>query len=221
MDDDDQALIESIYGTALTPERFDELIAHWTQRVGRVLATEHYAGPQLESHLQTALEINDRLVQPEAIDSAQPTIRLARDGTVTQRNDAAALAYGIANGAHLDRLPLDSHTLQQLRTGVEGVGSLREASGLLIGQHTDDDRSIVLALQQTDLGLVVRTTDFVWPAHMDELLRDAFQFTEAELRVATLLAEGLNPSQVAASRSTSLVTVRAQMRSVYCENQCA
>ena len=62
--------------------------------------------------------------------------------------------------------------------------------------------------------VVVRGTDRA-PEHAKQLLRTAFRLTEAEAEVAMLLADGLLPEAIAASRGVSLGTVRTQIKAMH------
>ena len=227
--------LEKLYGAALKPERFDDLLQHWVAQISganwrRFLGEFRAEGVDggVDDHLKHALEVAEQSARIWRESAAHddrfsiehdphPAFVLSPDGRIVELNDAARKVYGMDHPEHFEALPYDAATvswvLAQCRGGVEKAAVQAERAGgagfvTLLVHAADEQR------------FTVRTTELVWSQGLQGLLTDTFEFTGAEVQVTRLLVEGASVAQAAEVRSTSVATVRSQVRSILEKTHC-
>ena len=133
---------------------------------------------------------------------------------------------GLAAGQGLDALPISP----------EGADDLGRAVGRLITGNSGATTAILrtrtgrdgriglfhLRMVRTDTAaphVLVVSSELHWPEGFDDLLRSAFEFTEAETDVVRGLAEGRSLVEIAERRGRSLATLRTQLKSVMAKTE--
>ena len=159
----------------------------------------------------------------------QAVVMIGRNGTVWFQNEAAKRLLGaqpdilVQDGALQCPAQADQEALDELiaslpwsveddpeRTRVLKLGS-GTAGLILVG------RALVPAADSgSRVGMIVmHRVEEPEMRHTPALLRDAFSLTRAEAAVATMIAGGNTPAEIARHRNVSVETIRAQLRVLY------
>ncbi|MEE4384061.1 MAG: alpha/beta fold hydrolase [Pseudomonadales bacterium] len=229
------ALVDALYGVALEPARYDELVEYWQ---GALARAESGAAPrradlerEARAHLGRAAQILETLGSSDALPpspqqrvdaEAQATLAVHADGRIAAVNAAARSHYRVEEGDPLTALPLTDHAAAELTRAVRvraGTGPRAEPE-LLRLDRSRGDGVLVLTVTRWDAAdgtplVLLRSTDFLWPEGLTPLVARSFGLTEAESEVVRLIVEGASVEEVARLRSRSLATVRSQIRSIY------
>lgn len=228
--------LDRLYGVAMEPERFEELINVWQDRIDHAVGEGRLASEadirHLNSHLLRASRLLELVTEQDAlfpqplqekIEAEQHAI-VALDGSarIAARNSAAVKLYGEEGDRSLTSLPFDRDTISHIHNQCLSLASAGQETPpmLLRGYHEKEDRPTLLSLSRWQTGsgrqmLLVRTLDLMWNDRLSEIIGETFALTGAEIEVMKLLAEGKSPSQIAELRTASLATVRTQIRSLY------
>ncbi len=224
-------LVEQLYETSLEPERLDELIAAWDERIGAsdpdsAVELRLLAERDVIPHLARALAILDRITVAEAqrvqavlagVESAAMVI--GTFGIVIAANQPAQVAHGLFPGDTISNASSNPVTLEILDrmdtlltrgSGAEAVVCLRSP---------DTDRLVVLHLRtiEAERGtrqLLAITSECIWPERLSVLLADAFDLTAAEISVLRAVTAGDTVAQIAARAGRSQGTVRTQVHAL-------
>ena len=228
--------LDRLYGVAMEPERFTELVDIWHRRIELAHARGSHAGQEDLDHLASHLVRADRLLDlavdredvfPRPLQQkleAEPHPMLAFDlaGTIVATNRAAVRQFGECEGQSVSQLPFDAETRDALSRIARGHSDRQRGHGARLVRAIDErsDQPALLSLASWDTAggrsvLLLKQVDFKWSDHLSDLIRDAFGLTEAETSVMRLMAEGLPPAEIARERSASLATVRTQIRAIY------
>lgn len=235
--DERGALVDALYGVALEPARYDELVEYWQ---GALARAESGAAPrradlgqEARAHLGRAARILETLGSANALPpspqqrvdaEAQATLAVDADGHIVAVNPAARSHYRVEEGAPLAALPLTDHAAAELtravRARVANAARADTEPELLRLDRTRGDGVLVLTVTRWDAAdgtalVLLRSTDFLWPEGLTPLVARSFGLTEAESEVVRLIVEGASVEEVARLRSRSLATVRSQIRSIY------
>ncbi len=231
----EQGVIERLYDVAVDPTRYEELLDQWEALIApQRLAANLSASPtlgldQLAGHVQRADLVLDRVILSGEADT--PAALLARidrnaafavDGTMTAVavNTAAASVLGITQGGRVADLALAEGEAAELVRQIDGLlRSNRAIPAVLRSRSARTDRIIVFTLRvvrpETAAPFVLAiSSELTWPAGFSEMLRNAFDLTQAEAEVMQALAEGQPLVQIAEQRGRSVETVRAQLKSL-------
>jgi DNA-binding CsgD family transcriptional regulator len=231
----EQGVIERLYDVAVDPSRYEELLDQWEaliapQRLAANLSSSPALGlDQLAGHVQRADQVLDRVIRSGDADT--PAALLARidrnaafavDGSLTAVavNTAASSVLGITQGAPVADLALAADEGPALARQIDRL--LRSNSAIpvvLRSRAARTDRIIVFTLRvvrpETAAPFVLAiSSELIWPPGFGEMLRNAFDLTQAEAEVMQALAEGQPLVQIAEQRSRSVETVRAQLKSL-------
>lgn len=228
--------LDRLYGVAMEPERFEELIGVWQVRIDQAIGEGRLASEEdlhhLNSHLARAGRLldlvteQDRLFPQPLLEKieAEPhaIVAIDKNARIAARNSAAIKLYGEDGSDGLDSLPFDGETLGFIRNRCVDLakGGHDEKPVLLRGFHRLEGRPTLLSISTWQTGggrslLLLRSLDFTWNERLSTIIRDVFALTEAETSVMQLLAEGNTPGSIAEIRGASLATVRTQIRSLY------
>lgn len=228
---DRAGLIHAIYRIALEPQSYDVFMDHWNDHVGRAIdelnnLQDHAAfddGEMLD-HFHTALGILEELGRRPSTplhegDGAR--ILLDSGGRAVWYNGEAARTFGLSRNAGLEALePHLAHckTLRKLVSALDAGDEDSAADHCLLRLVGPAGDGYLLARRIRDRNgqprVLIEPLLGDWPPELDRLLADAFALTEAEIRVAAGLAEGLTATALAQRRGVSVLTVRAQIRAL-------
>lgn len=228
--------LDRLYGVAMEPERFEELVGVWQDRIDQALAEGRLASEDdlyhLNSHLARASHLlglvteQDNLFPQPLLEKIEaephPIIAVDNKARISARNSAAIRLYGEGNSDGLHSLPFDDETIAFIRKNCLDLttGQREEKPKLRRAFHQEHDRPILLSISKWQTGggrsmLLIRSLDFSWNERLSAVISEVFALTDAETSVMQLLAEGNSPGAIAEIRGASLATVRTQIRSLY------
>jgi DNA-binding CsgD family transcriptional regulator len=216
------------------PRRFMTMLDMWGERL---LSLGSADGAQLSQQLETLLEtaapqmvaagaasmlvseLPSRLAQ-----ELRPAAAFGIGGVAIAANATAKTRLALSTGVRLadrvfhedDRIRLQNF----MRAARDCDAPGRPRPHAVLALVTEDGRSALAELtaeRAADTGdviVVLKGLDLsVSPAAFDALA-EIYQLTEAETLIAELASDGLNPSEIAARRRTSVETVRTQIKSL-------
>ena len=229
--------LDTLYGVALEPERFDELVECWSERLAdAIVADDGNAGERaynLSEHVRRAEALIDLTISQEANlpksigqrlhAEVHAAFAVDRDGIVRGANDSASSLYAIREKQPLSTLPFDEEAIAELANYAAMLGSPEGhpvGPAIVRAYRSGTDSAVILSLNSwtTASGrrlLIAKSVDFNWPDRLSEPVQRAFALTDAEMAVMKLLAEGNGAPAIARMRKASVLTVRAQIRSIY------
>ncbi len=230
-------VIDRLYEVAVDPTRYETLLDHWEEMIAprRAVANDD-TSPDLrigtfEGHFRRAdTVLNDVLggASGEATDPAHLLGQIDRAAgfvvdrsmTVTHVNAAAALTLGVTRGAPVAALALGPGEAEVLARQIARMLIGNTAEPTVIRVRSDRaDRMILMHLRPVRpvrgaAFVIALASELGWPEGYTEMLRSAFDLTEAEGQVMRALAEGAPLAQIATDRGRSIETIRAQIKSV-------
>ncbi len=225
-------IIDRIYDVAVDPARYEGMLDVWEQRLSSLRMSPDAAvsgripiDAELQTHLDRATVFLQRLddarpdVDRSLLDLDVRAAFLVDDRlNVLQTNRAAYNALRLRDGDTLDRLPLFPEDVATLRAGIRRMLGSKTGEPLLLRfVSAVSERSVVFHIarqRQTEERkqlVLVRTTEFGWPNHLSQSMRDAFQLTPAEVEVVRELAEGLSLREIAKRQKRSIETVKTHL----------
>ncbi|WP_168733037.1 LuxR C-terminal-related transcriptional regulator [Aliigemmobacter aestuarii] len=227
-------IVDRLYDVALDPIRLEELLEVWEGRIGplRVGTLERAVpleDPEIEAHTARATVFLDRFeatredgAYRSVLEDIPRSAAFLSDGgsRIVAANRAARLAFAVDEGAPLADLPFDPDDIATLRDVIlkvaggwaEKVITLRIRSLVTGGpvivrvSPVESDRTAPLAL--------ILSTELVWPEGFEQIVREAFGLTMAEVEIVQAITLGLPLKDIAEARGRSVETVRTQLRSI-------
>ena len=154
---DESEIIQSVYAVTVDPERYDDLVVTWVEKLSTALFAyqddpENADSKAFNEHVERATKVISLLAASRSDDlpikstrltdsfpDAQPVVRLNASGTILEANASANRAYGVSGASgtqNLDDLPFDTVAR---RTIHALVGKLLRSSGLDGGARTVND----------------------------------------------------------------------------------
>lgn len=232
-------VIDHLYEVAIDPSRYETLLDRWEEMISPQRAAVAASGRielnHLAGHVERADQVLDRVIRDVTLDG--PAARLRQidraaafavdgQGRVTAINPAGQQALGLAPGDPVENLPLAEGEAAHLAHAIGRVLSGNSDSEKVVrGRLAPSDRLIVFHLRpvRDDAGhppyVLALTTDMNWPPGFTEMLRGAFDLTQAETEIVRALAEGRGLQQVATERGRSIDTIRTQLKSVMAKTE--
>ena len=232
-------IIDHIYQVAVEPERYEQLLDLWEERLGpsRVGSGRRAQGSaaaindsELEGHFARASAILDRLDHFAAGGNVQAIVNafdrsaafaFTDSGAVTAANGAAKLVLGISPGLPITALPIDPAEISILkREAARVTGSGGMADSFVRFRLTTTQRPIVIRLSCVDdrergrTAALAVTSEMAWPKQLTTVVREAFGLTETEAEILRALVEGAGLKEIANQRERSLDTIKSQLRSI-------
>lgn len=230
--DDDHAIVDCIYSSALEPDALIRLIEQWDERIRRAGFTADalslFSNILLEKHLIRAGDLVDRMSPaPRSVrsDAAVSGIHAAAmvvsaSGEIVAANAAAETVFSLRTGQDIAVLPLDPAGLKQFRDSIERViGSRDDRQDLLrISAGSSYRRMFLLVRPFEDehggrLALIV-TTEQAWSDKATDILQHSFGLTQAEIGILRALLAGATVAEIAAEGGRADTTVRSQIHSL-------
>lgn len=186
----------------------------------------------LYEHVENALAIQARLaLVPQDGNSRMeamletmpnPSVIFDKSENILRSNEHARRQLR-KNPGTLASIFKDEAQLKQLRAAIATlrVGSEFASLPMQLSMERKQSTCVLLkriaALDANDTGkalYILTIIDFAFTDEVGGMFRRTFNLTEAEAAVALLLASGLNPADIAARRSVSMQTVRAQIKTI-------
>ena len=232
-------LIDQIYQVAVEPERYEQLLDLWEERLGPLRARESTRAEghtlaiedsELESHFARAAAVLDRIDQiaagtnVHAIVSAydrSAAFTFSNAGMISAANGAAKAVLGITSGDALASLPIDESEISILKREAARITLNGDGiASFLRFRISTTQRTLVIRLSRVEDGergtteVLAVTSEMAWPEHLTTVVRETFDLTEAEAEVLRALVEGAGLKDIAAGRGRSLDTIKTQLRSI-------
>ena len=235
--EDKAEIVDRLYEVALDPIRLEDLLEVWeghvaVHRAGHSKAVVTLDDPEIEAHLRRATVFLDRLDATReagraqtALEDIQRSAAFLADGgaCLAGFNRAAAVAFGLKDGAALADLPFEPEDVALLKAQIVRVVSGRAERAITLRMRSRITGSPVIvrigALERAGedpskpLALVV-STELVWPEGFETTVQEAFGLTMAEVDIVRGIALGLPVKEIAEARGRSPETVRTQLRSI-------
>lgn len=228
-------VIDRLYEVAVDPSRYEALLDHWEKMIQPQRAAANSAGvpgaapvlglKQFEGHFQRADQVLDRAIRDgdgTAVGRIERVAAFAVDRALvlTEVNAAASRVFGVTPGAKVADLALGEGETDQVGAQIARLFSSNSAGTVLLrtrAARTDRMMLLHLRLTRPEQGaaqVIVVSSELVWPAGFSDMLRGAFDLTQAEAEVMQALAEGQGLAEIAAARGRSIETVRAQLKAI-------
>jgi pimeloyl-ACP methyl ester carboxylesterase/DNA-binding CsgD family transcriptional regulator len=231
-DRDRDLVVDRIYEVALEPSSLEGFIDFWHDNQ---LAEKMADGDQsfvfdenYKSHLDRAQTIlhRDYASRPDLIEHLKPYENLAAfvvsdSLRVEALNSGAYSAFGFQIGEDLKQTAMPFEVRDALIAAAKEVlGKTGAQEKLLKTDLATKSGTILFRVTRLDiaggycaLALVVSTL-FHWREAIGSILQDVFHLTNAEMDVVRLLVDGQDIKMISEARSTSIGTVRSQVKSI-------
>jgi pimeloyl-ACP methyl ester carboxylesterase/DNA-binding CsgD family transcriptional regulator len=233
-------VIDRLYEVAVDPTRYEALLDRWEammspqRRAANDPAATAMGLKQFESHILRADRVLDRVLNtpgvsgPEAmlaqVDRAA-AFTIDRNLRISGVNTAAASALGVTKGASVSGIALAEGEPDMLAARIARlINGNSDESVLIRSRSARFDRVVMFNLAvvrppAADPFVIAVTSELGWPVGFDDVLRHAFDLTQAETEVVRALTEGQSLSQIGESRDRSVETIRAQLKSVMAKTE--
>lgn len=227
----DKDLIDSVYAVALEPERYEELTDIWNEHLVTALEQQGASVDTLDDDIRRSLMILENLAPDtttsvsrlkDFIDTRFAVIAVNAAGEILEGNMSAVTAYGDLSNAGLSILPYDEGSLEALlQTVKKAIIDPGKPTQMIRAVKTVCGGASLISVRAGNhvAGMepyaLVQTSDFVWPEHLLPILEASFNLTKAESSIVRLMTEGCSLAMIAEERSSSLATVRSQVRSIF------
>ncbi|MEP5153074.1 LuxR C-terminal-related transcriptional regulator [Planktotalea sp.] len=233
-EDDHKLILERIYDIALEPTQLDEFINLWadTDWEEQFTQTGDNQTGAFDAHFKAHLERAEAFLllgdtpPTQLEDHLKPYDKFAAFTVnaaliVEGANAGANAAFNVSKGDNLSSLQIPSDVQEPLLNVVKDVLHRNDCSERLIKSENETKqgamlfRVIRIPTQNgaTPSALVV-STYVHWREAIGDILNNAFKLTKAEQGVVRKLTEGHDVKSIAASRGTTVGTVREQIKSI-------
>jgi len=227
-----EQLLDRIYDIAVAPERFEQLVDSWVQRLKRQRDGDDFGifvDPTLLGHVERAERVLRELIDVvgEERDSARDwangvkaaAIVVNRRGQVVAANEGGRKGLGIRIGNGLQALPIVADDLSVLGEMIETLDQLAPDESRLLRLRMLGGTSPILVRLVDRVGgnsdhIGVVTSVLHWPERLSGELKGAFQLTDAELTVLKDLALGYSVKEICARSGRSEPTLRTHIASI-------
>jgi len=227
-------IVAASYRLVADASAFDKVIDSLTRRfdMGDTFDSKSIEAGLLSRHLHNVSKMLEKAASDEGKDTiaeiiksvAVPTAVISPSNLVVALNNAASEAWDIRHGSTTDLQWIDATSLEDLdevrRSATDGSVPLHA-----ILRTIDDQGELKLAeafvLDPVERpGMVaVRVMELVWTEALNKLLSDSFDFTNAEIDVAKHFLSKRDLAEIAEIRTTSLLTVRKQLWSIFAKTE--
>ncbi len=239
----DSELIETIYQTALEPQRYDDLMDKWRLQIET--AVSKVENPELESshgedliqisegaaHFQTAFGIleamgRDKGAKELAPDGTRGAARfiMSTSGQIVWHNGLAAREFGINSGTGLQDLGLSQQSVQIVEYCLGTLGG--------DGKSTEEQRPFAIAIDSRRSGrpvhmivshvqnagddgaLLFHQAGALWRDEVGHMMATGFALSPAEIDIVASLVDGNDINEISEIRQRTVATVRTQLKSI-------
>ncbi|VAW01418.1 hypothetical protein MNBD_ALPHA06-1859 [hydrothermal vent metagenome] len=228
-------LVEQAYSLTTNPEEYDQLVLTWEKRISSLVkknaleigANEHQIATGEDEHLLRAFTIIERLSAAEqtgavALDDllaayTSPAILARPDGSIRATNNAASQILGVHT--HINEIAVDSDNAKTLIERLSPNSATATASPTVLRAYGSDGQSLVLVFSpfhrdQEEPLTLIQTAEINWTKAVDQLLREGFSLTKAEISVTNSIVAGHSIADIAKNSDKSINTIRSQLSSV-------
>jgi DNA-binding CsgD family transcriptional regulator len=230
--DDDHAIVDCIYSSALEPETFAQLLDNWDDRLRRAGYSAEtlslFSNLLFEKHLARAVNLADRLAPASNSARSQAAVAgihaaamiASRTGEIVAVNPAAEAVFAVRAGMNIADLPLDPAGLDQFRDSIARVvGAVDDRQDLLRISSRSSEKHVFVLLRpfeeaDGDRRVLIVTTEQAWSDNATGVLQRSFGITSAEIGILRALLSGATVAEIAARTGRSAATVRSQIHSL-------
>jgi pimeloyl-ACP methyl ester carboxylesterase/DNA-binding CsgD family transcriptional regulator len=232
-------LIERIYKIALEPHSYDDFMEKWDSYISDAVSSlaalkRESHGERISDSLSRHFDMGFRLLEelgrstPATFfadsrrSSGAPAILINGNGQVVWYNGSASRYFGVKHLANISDLPLWDGSrakldamIEQIATGGNGQS---DQSVLRMRSKTADKTLFMLAdfvQDGSDEQLIhIRQVVSTWQESVGRMLAESFSLSTAEIEIAECLVEGAGIAEIAGRRSSSVNTVRTQVKNL-------
>ncbi len=232
MEHDAGDLVDRVYDVAIAPERMEQLVDSWLQRLNSHNEPEALgllSGPGVLNHILRAERVLRELMsvigeQPDSVQDWISSARAAalvvnRAGVIVAASNSAMQTLWLKPGNTLRVLQVVPDDLDVLADLVEHLDSASSADVRLLRLRKLDENAPIL-IRIVDaiggnpdrIGLV--TSILAWPAKLSSQLIATFQLTPAEAEVLKELTLGFSVKEIAQRTGRTEATVRSHVKAL-------
>ena len=228
----DLQVLESSYRFVSDDSAFEDCLVAWSKKLAKA-ETENSISPVdndrfVKGHLLGLRGLLDKLGGPkqanaivEAVSEIDaPAMVVTPRGIVATLNAEAYERFGAIQGQgnRLEWLdPVSVPDFESVRASAQGQGNRHHAIVRTYDENGVHGIAEVYTLPsngEENRFIAVRALETLWSTAVDDTLKNAFNLTLAEREVARALYEMRDTTQIAASRNTTLQTIRTQVRTI-------
>lgn len=226
-------VIDRLYDVAINPMHYEDLIDAWSETFS-LDGSDGDVPPDdndeiFGGHMRRASDLLDRhqIVQPyrtwEArLHDVKTRAAFLTDGfdKLLAVNGIASKTLGLAGGSPISALPFRSADLQSLKEFAVNAGRQEAPVSVVMRiRRNDNNRPLLLRVTPVDSDgpspvILVVLAEIVWLEGFSAHLCQTFNLTPAEADVVRHIVSGLPAIDIALARSTSIWTVRTQIKSI-------
>lgn len=211
-DDDLKALVMSIIQGKQDYEQLVTFLEPATREQQGLNSDTALTLALLLKEVEQQAELNDQL-RALVNDQGAPAVVLSAEGRLLASNPAADSLFGSLPGNDMAKLGIrhdEFAAFQQRIVQHDGPSLLRT--------YPDTQQQTPLMFigvyQPLHQIFVLRAIECQWSAAMDHALKEIFLLTDAEREILACLAQGMSSEQISRQRSSSVGTVRQQIKSL-------
>ncbi|MEP2988434.1 MAG: alpha/beta fold hydrolase [Parasphingorhabdus sp.] len=231
-------LLEASYRFVADAGTYDQFIDGWMERLERI--DQRGAGRLDDFLINRHLGSLSAMMKKIALDDSDPkdpiedvvssvagaALILSPSNLVVALNDLAFDKWNVRRGASTSMNWLDPTSLENLeqvrRSAMQRGNHLHSIVRTISDDGRIDLAEAFVVDEDVNPGLVaIRALDFGWTEHLSALLMESFDLTEAETEVCRLLLDVRGTDEIADIRSTSVHTIRTQLRTIFAKTQTA
>lgn len=227
-----QPLVEGIYDIVVAPDRLEQLLDSWTEKLAGSRNAQRFGvleEPRVLAHIERTEIVLRQLMAIEGRSSGAAgdwvnTSRAAalvvtRAGTVIAANPSARISLGVDNGQTLTDLPIEPADCDILVGEIARLSEGNEHDTRMLrlriaGQPMPILIRLVRAIAGNDDHIGLMTTVLTWPPSLTEMLKSTFELTAAEAEVLKELAVGHAVAEIAQRTRRSEATIRSHVASL-------
>lgn len=234
-------LIERIYNLAISPHAYDDFMDKWAGYVDQamqeltalkreVATEEELSMVPLSRHFDMGFRLLEELGRTApATEKTQgvhragaASILLDPSGHIVWYNGAASRFFGLRRLSRIDDLTLWDRSRTELDKLVASLAHPVDPVGrktVLRVFSKPADKTLFMVAERFDNGdgeplVVLNQIVSTWHESVGFMLSDSFGLSSAELEIAECLVEGAGAPEIAARRTTSVNTVRTQIKTL-------
>lgn len=234
-------LIERIYNVAVSPHAYDDFMDKWAGYVGQALQDLTALKQEVEAenlsrigtlsrHFDMGFRLLEELGRADpatkgtevAAGSGAASILIDRTGRIVWYNGAASRFFGLRRISCIDDLPLWDRSREELDKLIAKLAPPEEADPgktiLRIFSKPADKTVFMLAETlangDSETLILVNQVTSSWHESVGRMLAESLGLSAAEVQIAECLVEGADIAAIAARRSSSVNTVRTQVKSL-------
>lgn len=225
-------ILQALYATAIEPGEHERFIDEWNA----ALDVEYFDGAGedhwIESHLEKALSIFERLEFEDSRFSSlneivtsqiSPAAIVDKRGNITAQNDNWVGALGSHRSSIFSITSLHAEQ-KKLRDAILSLHTIMETRMAYVRFTDTSQQSHTAVMRRLPFqpsgkinggDIIVRLAGNIWTPTVSSFLAEEFELTPAELDAAIHIADGKTFAQIATSSERSTETLRSQAKAVY------